>query len=209
MVRNGLSRAMVRRLIVILATGAMLLPISASAATAGPWSATGSMATARSSHTATALADGKVLVVGGQNGNTRLASAELYDPATASWSSAGSTAEARIQHTATLLANGKVLVTGGISQTNYLASAELYDPATNSWSSAGSMSTIRQGGHQATLLSNGKVLVTGGYDTGPSFIRGIRGSLRPCNEQLVAGQPDDDGADLSHVPRPSPMGRSW
>src|SRR5262245_29224093 len=38
------------------------------------------MGNARTSHTATLLANGKVLVAGGSNGVTRLSSAELYDP---------------------------------------------------------------------------------------------------------------------------------
>jgi hypothetical protein len=43
------------------------------------WTATGSLATARESHTATLLPNGKVLVVGGAGGSGYLASAELYD----------------------------------------------------------------------------------------------------------------------------------
>jgi hypothetical protein len=45
----------------------------------GTWTATGSLATARESHTATLLPNGKVLVVGGAGGSGYLASAELYD----------------------------------------------------------------------------------------------------------------------------------
>ena len=50
----------------------------------GTWSRTGSMATARSFHTATLLSNGKVLVVGDIS-----TSAELYDPATGTWSTTG------------------------------------------------------------------------------------------------------------------------
>jgi hypothetical protein len=50
------------------------------------WSATGSLGTARIGHTATLLANGKVLVVGGfigcNPGCSTTGSAELYDPAT-------------------------------------------------------------------------------------------------------------------------------
>ena len=77
---------------------------------AGAWSATGSLVDARSSHTATLLPSGKVLVVGGGG---PLASAELYDPAAnggaGAWSATGSLATGRWLHTATFLPNGKVL----------------------------------------------------------------------------------------------------
>jgi N-acetylneuraminic acid mutarotase len=128
------------------------------------WIPTGSLNTPRSDHTATLLANGKVLVVGGWNDN-RLNSAELYDPASGTWSGTGSLNIARHGHTATLLANGKVLVAGGSGsydgQQPGLNSAELYDPATGTWSITGSLNIARDG-HTATLLPNGKVLVAGG-----------------------------------------------
>jgi hypothetical protein len=46
----------------------------------GTWASTGSMATKRSYHTATMLLSGKVLVVGGTDGNAPTATAELYIP---------------------------------------------------------------------------------------------------------------------------------
>jgi hypothetical protein len=51
----------------------------------GTWAATGSMGTARFSHTATLLPSGKVLVAGGTNSSKPLSSAELYDPVAESW----------------------------------------------------------------------------------------------------------------------------
>src|SRR5436190_11612221 len=92
------------------------------------WVTTGSLATARASHTATLLPSGQVLVAGGRGNRGYLSSAELYDPATGSWSSTGSLGSARYAHTATLLPSGKVLVAGGQdSSGSPLSSAELCD----------------------------------------------------------------------------------
>ena len=46
----------------------------------GTFSLTGSMAAVRGSHTATLIADGRVLIAGGSDGSAALASAELYQP---------------------------------------------------------------------------------------------------------------------------------
>jgi WD40 repeat protein len=128
----------------------------------GTWTATGSMGTGRTFQTATLLADGRVLVLGGLGANGRLASAELYDPATASWTATASMGASRESYTATLLPDGEVLVAGGGGSSSYLASAELYDPGTGTWTATGSMGEARAL-HTATLLPNGKVLVAGDW----------------------------------------------
>ncbi|WP_216361440.1 choice-of-anchor C family protein [Candidatus Chloroploca asiatica] len=132
----------------------------------GTWQLTGSMQVSRAWHTATRLADGRVLVAGGTSGQwgSGLASAELYDPATGIWTPTGNLNQARLAHTATLLPNGKVLVAGG-EGAGWLASAEIYDPATGTWSRTGNLQRGRSM-HTATLLPNGNVLVAGGYGSG-------------------------------------------
>lgn len=130
--------------------------------------------TARSSHTATLLGNGKILVTGGMGPDGRpLASAELYDAKADAWSQTGSLATARTSHTAALLSNGKVLVAGGRGPDGRpLASAELYDPMAGTWSPTGSLSTARAS-HTATPLgdatsgkSDTRVLVAGGTTAG-------------------------------------------
>ena len=122
---------------------------------------TGSMAVARSSHSATLLSNGMVLVAGGANSSGTLNSAELYDPAKGTFTPTGDLAFPRQGHTATLLATGKVPITAGEDNVGPIATAELYDPSSGTFTSLGSMMSIRWS-HTATLLTNGKVLIAGG-----------------------------------------------
>ena len=111
-----------------LKTAELYSPVS------GEWSATGTLTleNGRSSHTATLLEDGMVLVVGGNTFGPLMAEgAELYDPAHGLWRSTGTPTTVRVDHTATRLQNGKVLIAGGVSSNGLSAeldNAELYDP---------------------------------------------------------------------------------
>jgi hypothetical protein len=169
---------------VLIAGGSAILvgwPVWASAELydplTGTFTLTGTMTTPRAGHTATLLADGKVLIAGGdsQAGPTSKTStqagAELYDPATGTFEATGDMLAARSGHTATLLNNGKVLITGGNSYDAQgkqisLSSAELYDPLTRVFTATGNMIASRDG-HVAVLLPSGRVLITGGADCGP------------------------------------------
>jgi hypothetical protein len=139
--------------------------------TSGSFSRTlGSMSTARQWHTASLLADGKVLVTGGMvdNAGKATATAELFDPTTQMFTgTTGSMATARDFQTATVLKDGTVLVTGGDDGTGPLATAEVYDPAAGTFSPTGSMGATRES-HTATLLNDGTALVTGGAGSGPA-----------------------------------------
>ncbi len=125
------------------------------------------LAVPRFNHTATLLNNGMVLIAGGVtgdpiNGDTQLASAELYDPNSGTFSYTGSLNIGRTSHSATLLGNGMVLVSGGKNVANgELTDSELYDPSTGTFSSTGALNTARDG-HTATLLNDGTVLIAGG-----------------------------------------------
>ena len=132
--------------------------------TTGLYSAPIAMTTPRNRHLATRLFDGRILITGGRNGPTTLASAEIYDPGTNSFSAAGigTLTTARYSHRATRLPNGKVLISGGIDAAgNAVASVELFDPTTNSFSPAGNSAVARES-DRGTLLDNGKVVFSGG-----------------------------------------------
>jgi N-acetylneuraminic acid mutarotase len=128
----------------------------------GTWSVNGSLTLkTRGDYSAALLANGKVLVAGGEEsisdeGPELTNTAELYDPATGESHFTGSLNVRRIGQTVTLLPNGKVLFASGVTNT-----AELYDPATGQWSLTGNLSTSRYVS-AAALLQNGKVLVAGG-----------------------------------------------
>ena len=183
----------------------------------GTWSPTGSMTTPRCSHMATALLDGRVLVVGGKSDDGWLATAELYDPATGTWSATDTLSSPHFWGTATLLPSGKVLVAGDT------LTAELYDPITGTWSLTGPMSSSRLL-HVALLLPTGQVLVTGGlaswavettelYDPSTdtwspagSMSRGRllhAAALLPTGQVLLSGgYTDSYGSDLSDLYSP-------
>lgn len=136
---------------------------------AGTFSATGDMSVSRQDHTATLLADGRVLVVGGYtNDLAGLASAELYDLVGGTFAMAASLSAGRGNHTATLLASGNVLVAGGHAAHpgDSLTSAEVYDVASGSFAPTGALATPR-GAHSAVRLLDERVLLAGGFTAFP------------------------------------------
>jgi hypothetical protein len=128
----------------------------------GTWSITGSMAAVRQLHTASSLADGKVLVTAGL-GPGYLTRTEIYDPVAGTWSVTGDLSVGRAFHSATSLASGRVIVVGGRGYAGTLPGAELYDPVSGVWSATGSPQDARDM-HTATSLSGGRaVLIASGW----------------------------------------------
>ncbi len=132
---------------------------------------------ARSTHTATKLADGSVLFLGGYDATgTVVNTGEIYDPATGTVTTIMPMTQARTQHSATLMADDRVFVVGGSELFNpctavaSLAGAkktvEVYDPATDMWTSGPDVPNVPDGigGHGASLLANGQILITGGVE---------------------------------------------
>jgi hypothetical protein len=141
---------------------------------AGAFFPTGSMHFAREFHTATLLANGKVLIAGGTVGGTGLTQGEIYDPATGKFTLTGAMSFPRFDHTATLLSNGEVLIAGGTPNGGIIySSAEIFDPAANH--GVGQFSLLGNSMSFARIYS-GAALLTIGSDTGDVLIAGGYGT---------------------------------
>jgi len=85
-----------------------------------------------------ALADGRILVVGGYGGggnNMGIPNAEIFDPSTNSWTVVPKMAYSRWYPTATTLSDGRILVTGGWQTGEHTNAGipEIYNPISNTW----------------------------------------------------------------------------
>lgn len=108
-------------------------------------------------HSATLLADGRVLVT--DSTEAALTNwAQIYDPATGRWSQTSIQRDGGV--TATLLADGRVLLTGSDCD-RY--GPQIYDPRTDAVSSAGTPAAPGYFGYTTASLRDGRVLVLGGY----------------------------------------------
>jgi hypothetical protein len=103
----------------------------------GTFSPVGAMTTVRTLQSAVLLANGKVLIAGGQSSEMDfLLSAELFDPTHATFVPTASMHNVHIGATVTVLENGGALIAGGRS--NW---ADLYDPMAGTFSTTGRMIT--------------------------------------------------------------------
>ena len=130
----------------------------------------------RIGHTATQLADGRVLIAGGQSipdGLNQVSNSDLVSIGTSllvnlsnpfqdypTFVVTGAMTTPRTGHVSVRLMDGRVLVAGGGNQVTSFTSAELYDPAKGTWSLAGNLS---QAAHAKNpiLLPDGRVLFDG------------------------------------------------
>jgi Bacterial Ig-like domain (group 3)/Galactose oxidase, central domain len=122
----------------------------------------------RRGHTAIPLADGRVLIVGGENTTGVVREAEVFDAASETFLIVGASS-GRTDHTATLLADGRVLIAGGRDGAATLGSTEIFNPADNSFSPGPALNRARAG-HTATTLADGRILFAGGDALGSSEI---------------------------------------
>jgi hypothetical protein len=131
----------------------------------GTFSPTGSMVVARNRAGATLLADGRVLIAGGEDAQFNpVATVEIYDPKTGRFSSAGSMQVGTFAPAEVItLRDGRVFLAGA---DGHGYTAQRFDPTSGSFSPAGRMAV--QALDTAVLLHDGRVLVLGGHLPGGS-----------------------------------------
>lgn len=126
---------------------------------AGGWVKVVGPIEARAGHVALTLADGRVMVAGGQIANDGNSHVELFSPTSGSWSSTAAYFSNRTGHTMNLLPGGRVLVAGTLELT--FTYAQVFVPATDALTFLGAQLPAF-GKHAAVEMANGQVLTTGG-----------------------------------------------
>jgi RHS repeat-associated protein len=119
----------------------------------------------RLGETRTLLPDGRLLIVGGQNGNGTIKSdVSMQDSLTGTSTPLSAALNyARAWHTATVLPDGKVLIFGGIGPDGAVVSqAEVFDPSSETFALLSSGTPEPRAFHSATLLTDGRLWIAGG-----------------------------------------------
>jgi uncharacterized protein YjbI with pentapeptide repeats/N-acetylneuraminic acid mutarotase len=98
---------------------------------------------------ASAVLNGRIYLIGGYDGTSKLKHVDVYDPATNSWNSAADLPEAIERSTAESF-NGKIYLLGGTGDKVYS-----YDPSINIWSEEANMTKNINGG--SSCIFNGRI----------------------------------------------------
>ncbi len=126
------------------------------------FSTTGSMAEARTGHSATILATTQAVIIGGQNATGFLATAELYDSRDGTFGPAGETLEvARAGFVAVDRPPNWVFVVGGVSDTGAVSLVEQYDGARDNFARV-DFDIIPRANPQGFRLTLGDIVIFGG-----------------------------------------------
>ncbi len=166
--------------------------------------------------TVAALADGRVLIMGGisviDGASRTLSSAEVFDPRTGRSTATGPMNVARADAAAVTLADGRVLVVGGMRASDnadvFLASAELFDPGTSSFTAVQPMESDRSACHcgvrfiasrhiRGTPIGNGDALVAGGSQDAPSRTADVFHAATRSFERMPIGCDAGRGAQTA------------
>lgn len=126
------------------------------------------MRVARAAHSAVALRDGRVLLIGGCvrascEAGPDSSTVDIFDPRTRRFEVGGALLKPRVSTTTALLASGKVLIAGGWVGSTVTNSTELFDPEAGRSRAGPNLSSLRADMAVVTLR-DGRVLLAGGFD---------------------------------------------
>ena len=123
----------------------------------------------RAAHVQVLLADGRVLIAGGEAGDTPflpISHCEIFDPDDSSFTAAAPLNVARSFAHGTRLADGRVLVSGGQSMLgnvfHFRDDAEIYDPALDTWTPVATPMGAARSAHFSARLTDGRIFLAGG-----------------------------------------------
>jgi len=137
------------------------------------------------------LRDGRVLLGGGDGGNT---TAELFDPDTGAFTpTSGLMVQGRSMLTAHTLPDGRVIIIAGADMSagairDPTSTIEFFDPTTNTFSAASYQLTTPRCWHASALVRDGTVLVMGGYTVSTKCDSSVAGveKIDPVAGQVTA-----------------------
>ena len=126
------------------------------------------MRVARASHSAIALADGRVLLIGGCvrescEAGPDSSTVDIFDPRTNRFEVGGSLLTPRVSTSSTMLPNGQILIAGGWAGSGVTDAVEMFDWKTGRSRRGPNLSSARAD-MAAVQLRDGRVLLAGGYD---------------------------------------------
>ncbi len=125
-------------------------------------------------HASAVTYNGKIYVIGGDDGSNPTNLTQIYDPSQNTWSQDSNMLSSRTRFAVAEM-DGKIYAFGGHDMTSALSSVEVYDPGLNSWTGAGTTLSSPRSDLAAAMLgdwrTSRKILVMGGerwwwYSTG-------------------------------------------
>lgn len=166
---------------------------------ANTWTATGSMAISRFTHKAFALADGRVIVIGGLGYNPTqpsddplpLTTAEVWNPVTNSWSFAGRTKYSRAFAMAEYDTSREQIVVFGGTDTEGSKVIELFDTRKFKWSISPARINLNTvtgiAGAASAINKYGMIFDFGGYDIATGNPMNVDGLVTETMNVYVPG----------------------
>ncbi len=170
--------------------GKLLASVERYDPTTDRWSVIAPLRNGRADAAAVTLADGRVLVSGGDSGGPGVGrytdSAELYDPADNSWTPVAGMAQARSNHQLIPLRDGRVLALFGSYNTGLPGETpvEIFDPLADRWQPAAV--PARAGTYKTAVLPDGRVLAVAQGTGSPAFMTAI---YEPGADRWYLGAP--------------------